>query len=181
VSTTSEGYQNDSAEASSSEGLRLTDFPDKYAGNRGELEYSSLDELAAAIQYTEATSKDALPWIKLAQVSGEPSEQGSLRYDDAIVELWGTECDYDGGVVSIEEAADKLSATGIEALLYETASSTPEQPRWRVLCWSSRGYDGGTDDLRELRTRWVARINGVLGGILAGESFTLSQAFHVGG
>jgi hypothetical protein len=177
VSTTDKGYHKDSTGAS----LRLTDFPDEYAVNSGELERSSLDELAAEIRSIEAASKGGLPYIKLAQFSGERSEQGSLRYDDAIVGLWGTEGDYDGGVVSIEEAADKLSATGIEALLYETASSTPEQPRWRVLCWSSRGYDGGTDDLRELRTRWVARINGVLGGILAGESFTLSQAFHVGG
>jgi hypothetical protein len=182
VSTTSEGYQNDSVEASVSEGVfRLTGFPDKYAGRLIELEYSSLDELASEFQSTDASSKDELPWIKLAKVSGEPSEHGSLRYDDAIVELWGSECDYDGGAVSIEEAADKLSAAGIAALLYETASSTPEQPRWRVLCWSSQGYAGGTEELRELRTRWVARINGVLGGILAPESFTLSQAYYVGG
>jgi len=46
---------------------------------------------------------------------------------------------------------------------------------------SSRAYRGSTDELRHLRARWVARANGVLGGILAPESFVLSQAFYLGG
>ena len=37
------------------------------------------------------------------------------------------------------------------------------------------------DDLKATRARFLARVNGVLGGVLAGESFTLSQSYYFGG
>jgi hypothetical protein len=46
---------------------------------------------------------------------------------------------------------------------------------------ASREYTGTPDELRTLRQRWVARANGVLNGKLAGESFTLSQSYYIGG
>ena len=160
--------------------VRLSFFRDVFARDCDEVE-GSLAELAELIQVPKAPAKDELPLIKLAQFDGDPSENGSLRYDEAISELWGVEGDYDRGEVPIEEAAERLRAAGIETLLHETPSSMPEQPRWRALCWVSQGYAGDTAELRELRARWVARINGVLGGILAGESFTLSQPYFIGG
>src|SRR5262249_4592728 len=61
-------------------------------------------------------------------------------------------------------------------------STKPPHPRhWRLWLPASRAYRGSTDELRSLRARWVARANGVLGGILARESFVLSQAFYLGG
>jgi hypothetical protein len=160
--------------------IRFTLFPDRFAGSLHEFEAPNLDTLARSFRGTKAASKDRLPWIKLAGFNGRRSSNGALRYDAALVELWGAEGDYDAGMVSIESAAGKIQAAGIEALLYETASSTPERPRWRVLAPTGRGYSGTTDELRNLRAKWAARVNGVLGGVLAPESFVLSQAFYIG-
>ena len=146
--------------------VRFTLFEDRFASFHVEVEEPSLDKLAKSLRATEAASKDKLPWIKLARVSGHPSDNGSLRYDAAITELWGVEGDYDGGIFPFEEAAGKIEAAEIEALLYETASSTPERPRWRVLAPTSRGYSGTTDELEfagevgraaQRSTRWGAR------------------------
>src|SRR5262249_43556304 len=68
-------------------------------------------------------------------------------------------------------------AAGIEAILNET--TTPGH--WRIWLPASQGYRGSTDERRALRARWVARANGALGGILAPESFVLSQAVYFGG
>jgi hypothetical protein len=106
---------------------------------------------------------------------------GACRCDAFVTALTGAEGDYDGEEITALDAALWLQAAGIEAVVGETASCTPEVPRWRVLLPASRAYLGSTDELRALRARWVARANGVLNGTLAGESFTLSQAFYIGG
>jgi hypothetical protein len=157
----------------------VTQFPNREA-SRQFYQEGRFSGLAKLVRNTSAASKDELPWLKLARFTGKRSPQGSFRYDAAVTELTGCEGDYDGEQVSIEEAADKLRAAGIEALLYETASSKPGKPRWRVICPAARMRSGDTADLRTLRWSWVARVNGVLGGILAPESFVLSQAYYFG-
>jgi hypothetical protein len=67
-----------------------------------------------------------------------------------------------------------LFAAGVACVVYTLPSHTPERPRWRVLAPCS----GLLEPAR--RQAMVARVNGVLGGILARESFTLSQAFYAG-
>jgi hypothetical protein len=74
----------------------------------------------------------------------------------------------------MEQAVEMLERAGVRAVLHSSASSTPEKPRWRVLCPLS---EKRTPDAR---AALVARLNGVLGGILANESFTLSQSYYVG-
>jgi hypothetical protein len=160
--------------------IRFTLFRNEKAKSARVLERSGISTLAGCVRGTKAPSKEQLPLIKLARFSGEPSENNALRYDAAVTELWGAELDYDRGEMPIDEAAKRLHQAGVEALLYETPSSLPEKPRWRVLCFTSRTYTGTTDELKELRAKWVARLNGVLDGIAAGESFTLSQAYYVG-
>src|SRR5262249_43673542 len=49
-----------------------------------------------------------------------------------------------------------------------------EAPRWRVLCPFSREYSP------EDRDRFLDRLNGVLGGVLEPESWTLSRAYYFG-
>jgi hypothetical protein len=161
--------------------ILLTIFPDRFASALHEIELPNLDRLARSFRGTAASNKDRLPWVKLAGFTGRRTPNGSLRSDATLDRLWGAEGDYDGELVPVEQAAAKIQASGIEALLYETASSSPERPRWRVIAPASREYAGPTDELRNLRAKWVARINGVLGGILAPESFVLSQAFYIGG
>jgi hypothetical protein len=82
--------------------------------------------------------------------------------------------------MSLTEAATRLREAEIVALLYETPSSTPEAPHWRVLAPTAQEHRGDEATLRGLRERFLARLNGVLGGVLAGESFVLSQSYYFG-
>jgi len=75
----------------------------------------------------------------------------------------------------MDDAATLLELSGISAVLYTSPSHTQDRPRWRILAPFSMEYS-------ELGVRRIAvgRINAALGGILAPESFTLSQSFYFG-
>jgi hypothetical protein len=120
------------------------------------------------------SSKDKCPLIKMAGFGTHRTEKGSLRNNENVISISGIEGDYDGEVVSLELAREMLQRAGIAALLYPSPSSTPEKPRWRVLCLLSAPRN--PDD----RATLVGWLNGVLGGILTTESFTLSQGFYFG-
>jgi hypothetical protein len=81
---------------------------------------NTIDDLAHLIRRTTATEKRTLPWIKLAKFSGIPNPKAanpdfpSLRYDDAVVEIFGVAGDYDGGKLPMATAAVWLA--GIECL-----------------------------------------------------------------
>ena len=152
----------------------ITTFQGRDAKSKQELRLT-LPQLAAMVSETRAASKMRLPWLKLAQFGDVPTVSGSLRHDANLTSLHGIEGDYDGGEVSLEDARARLEAAGLYALLYSTPSHTPEHPRWRVLCPSSGPLKP------EDRDALCARVNGALGGILARESFTLSQAYFFGG
>lgn len=115
-----------------------------------------------------AATKAELPLIKLATFAGD------YRNNSNLATIYGIEADYDAGAVTPDEAVAALRTWGIAALVYTSPSYRPGAPRWRVLCPLSRPH--GPDD----RFRFVARLNGVLGGVLASESFTPSQSFFVG-
>lgn len=119
-------------------------------------------------------NKKACPWVKLATFGGKRTAQYSLRHNDNVQEIHGIEGDYDDEVMTPEEAVAKLEAAQIRAIVYTSPSHTPEKPRWRVLCPLA------TVASPEQRTALVARLNGALGGVLASESFTLSQAYYYG-
>ena len=104
--------------------------------------------------------------------------QWSLKHDGNMVEITGIEGDYDAGAVSVERAIELLEAAGIRATVYTSWSDGLVQPpkynggpRWRVLLPLSKPHQP------QERERLVARLNGALGGILAAESFTLSQGY----
>ncbi len=180
--------------------FNATGFVDGFAAEKVDIHFNGLADLASLIQKTHARSKHDLLWIKLATFSGipnpdSPSKYPSTRYDAGVVAITGVEGDYDSGKVSMDAAANLLHSAGMAALLYETPSSTEAEPRWRVLAPFSREYAGGRFTLallgrdpgpeREarlyhLRAKLLARVNGVLGGILAGESFVLSQGYFFG-
>ena len=112
--------------------LPLTVFPNLYAKTMRETE-GSLDKIARSIRKVTATSKQELPLLKLATFGDKRSPKGSLRRDGNVVAVTGVEGDYDGEVVSPEDARDKLAGAGVEALVYTSPSHTPDKPRWRVL------------------------------------------------
>ena len=168
--------------------FNATGFTSKHAPEAIPLHFADLAALAGLIRETTSAAKADLPWIKLARFSGIPnpdsrSTRPAARYNAGLDAISGVEGDYDakpkadGGLMAIEEAAGLIERAGIEALLSETPSSTPQKPHWRVLCPTSREY---RTDLDATRTRFLARVNGVLGGVLASESFTLSQSYYFG-
>lgn len=136
-------------------------------GRYGEMQWSELCDWIDANSPTVAT-KGGLPLIKLATFTGD------YRNDANAQCIYGIEGDYDAGLIQPDCAAAMLQAAGIEAFIYTTPSHTPDKPRFRVLCPLSQPIQPAK------RHPIVARLNGVLGGILAEESFRLSQPFYVG-
>lgn len=171
--------------------LRYTVFPDT-TGQTLKQHSATWPELVEMLRAPkEWPSKDAMPLIKLATfgVLRTPTRRGSdgrvrgnaLRHDANVIAIAGIEGDYDGEKVSIAEAVRLLERHGIRAIVYSSPShgviNPPKShggPRWRVLAPMSAEYQPAQ------RAALLARLNGALGGILAGESFTLSQTYFFG-
>ncbi|MEC9312929.1 MAG: VapE domain-containing protein [Pseudomonadota bacterium] len=155
--------------------LSWTQFPDQRAKTMKAME-SSLREMAAEIPKTVRSEKGKLPYRKLATFGPDRSSKGCLRHNANVVNVTGVEGDYDLGKITPEVARDRLEDAGVAALIYTTASHMQDSkgPRWRVLC----PFSGPLPP--EERARHLARLNGVLGGVLAEESFSLSQSYYAG-
>ncbi|MGE0418518.1 MAG: AAA family ATPase [Acetobacteraceae bacterium] len=134
----------------------------------------SLHQLSQRILATSAPNKAALPWLKLALFGDTRTAKGSLRHNGNVLFISGIEGDYDGEAVQPAEAVCRLQAADLSALVYTSPSHTADRPRWRVLCPVSEWL------LPSRHAALVARLNGLLGGVLARESFTLSQAYYYG-
>lgn len=119
-------------------------------------------------------NKASCPWIKLAAFGDIRTPAGSLRNNANVQVVYGLEGDYDGGVITVDEAIDRLESHNIRAAVYTSPSHTPQNPRWRVIAPLN------SPALPEQRSGLLARLNGALGGILAGESFVLSQSYYYG-
>jgi hypothetical protein len=91
-----------------------------------------------------------------------------------VLTISGVEIDYDAEEVPFDSALQSIKTAGLIAIVYTSPSHTSAAPRWRVLAPTS------TDLRPESRAQLVARVNGVLGGIAAPESFVLSQSFYFG-
>lgn len=127
------------------------------------------------------SDKDHCPWFKFATFGNKRTVKNSLRNNENVVVVSGLEADYDGEVMSMEEAAALLKKHNIRAALYPSPSNAlvnpPKSyggPRWRVICPLARSQSP------DARKYMMARLNGALGGILADESFVLSQGFYFG-
>jgi hypothetical protein len=119
-------------------------------------------------------SKEKCPWIKGASFGAKRSDNGSLRTNENVLSISAIEADYDAGAMQLDTAAKLLEKRGIKAALYPSPSSSASKPRWRVICPLSVQHSP------HARAGFVARLNGVLGGVLAPESFTLSQGYFFG-
>lgn len=153
--------------------LKLTIFPNPQATELSQREMT-WPKFIRMLRGLKPRNKKASLLIKLATFTGEPNGTGCLRYDVAVVAVTGIEGDYDAGAVTAEEACERLQHHGLLAVVVTTHSHTADFPRWRV--FAPLAVDHAPDDC----TRLVAGLNGALGGILAGESFTLSQSYYVG-
>jgi KaiC/GvpD/RAD55 family RecA-like ATPase len=123
-----------------------------------------------------AKSKETMNHIKLGAFTGEPTAKGSYRHNAAHESVSGVEGDYDQGTMSPQDAVAALAKARLAALVYTTPSHQQDGKgnRWRVLCPLS------ADTVPSERAALLARVNGVLGGVLGDESFTPSQSFNFG-
>jgi putative DNA primase/helicase len=154
----------------------VTFFADFAARTKTE-ESLSLEQVAERVRTTSATEKSALPWLKFARFGNLPNPKtssGSLRWNGNLFAISGVVADYDGGEMTLEEAAERLDKAGIDAIVYTSPSHRYAAPRWRACCPFSAELPP------DRHYQMVARLNGVLGSVLAPESFTLSQAYYFG-
>lgn len=154
--------------------MRLSIFESLAAPTCRPVDVSWPDFVAYLSNPPEYPNKHAAPLLKLAAFGTQLSAKGSLRHDANVLSICGVEGDHDAGTVPPELAAAMLAAAGIQAVIYTSASHTGAAPRWRVLCPTSQEY------VPAVRYELMGRINRALGGVLAGESFTLSQSFYFG-
>jgi hypothetical protein len=155
----------------------ITIFADQAAADKIEC-CVTLHELASEISKPTAAEKSKLPWLELGRFGDQRSEKNCLRRKENLLSITGVECDYDGkldgGKTSLDEAVQRLRWAGVEAIVYTSPSHTAAAPRWRVLCPFASEYRP------EERDRFLDRLNGVLGGVLEPESWTLSRAYYYG-
>ena len=126
-------------------------------------------------------SKDDCPLIKLATFGDKVTATGCLRSDENMLEICGIEGDVDSETLTVAAAAQLLRDAGVESFIYSSAShevlSPPRAmggPKFRVLVPLSRPHTPNE------RGALTAKLNHVLGGVLASESFTASQSYYWG-
>jgi hypothetical protein len=168
------------ASASAAPGISITFFP-TYAAQYKTEQRLTLPELEQMLRtMTPQPTKQSLPWLKLATFGEQRTEKNCLRSDANVQHVDGIEIDLDNGVLSFDAVCSRLESAGIEALVVTSGSYTPEYPKLRVLLPLAARLNSSTENMKVERGRMVARINGLLGGNVARESFVLSQAFYFG-
>lgn len=115
-----------------------------------------------------AATKDELPLFKLATFAN------NYRSNTTVEKIYGVEGDYDAGLMQPHEAVVRLTTANVIAFIYTSPSHTPEKPKWRVIAPTSQPRNVSE------RHNLIGRINGILSGVLANESFTDSQSYYIG-
>ena len=151
----------------------ITIFPDESAQRKKQRDVT-LSGLRDLIGETTAPTRDRLPWLKLARFGKDRTDKNCLRNNANVLRVTGVEMDYDGGVMSFDEAVRVAGEANLCALIYTTPSHIDAKPKWRVLTPTSGELEP------EERAALAARVNGLYGGVFDPASFTLSQAFVFG-
>lgn len=150
-----------------------TIFP-SMAAQTCEVREFTLETLAEFVASQHAYEKSLLPWIKLAKFGEKRSAHGSLRHESNMTVLTGVVADYDGEQIAVSEAAFRLQHNNILGLIYSSPSHHPDRPRWRVVCPLTIPHPLGAHDML------MDRLNGIMGGCLAPESWVLAQCYYAG-
>jgi Primase C terminal 2 (PriCT-2) len=153
--------------------VHVTFFRDEYATTLASTQMT-LPELRASILAATARSKAALPWLKLAVFGDKRTVNGSLRHDANVTAITGIELDYDAERLSLKDGAAIVKRAGLRALLYTSPSHRDAKPHWRVLLPTSRARPPGD------RIKLARAVNELFGGVMAPESFILSQSYYFG-
>jgi hypothetical protein len=160
--------------------MNVTFFPDQW-GQTMTPASKTLEELRTLILETTARTKGELPFLKLATFGDKrspPKKNGRggkcLRNNANVLKITGIELDYDAKVMPFENAVAIVKQARLQALLYTSANYKAAKPKWRIVLPTSCDWPPTE------RKKLVARVNGLFGGIFAGESFTLSQSYYYG-
>jgi hypothetical protein len=166
-------YDDLDDEADDCPAITITFFPDAGAATKRE-QALDLTDLARRIEITTGPDKAHLPWLKCARFGDIRTDKASLRWDGNLLAITGIEGDYDGEEISFETACDVMRRGGVASIVYTSPSHTEDTPRWRVLCPLSEEYPP------DCRDAFLARLNGLFGGIFSRESWTRSQSYYFG-
>jgi hypothetical protein len=148
--------------------MKYTIWPSKNQPETYKTIESSLEEMAELLTKETSPDKDRSRMIKLAEFDAK-------RGKDGMVNIHGIEVDYDAGQRSAEWARDCLTEAGITGIIDTSYNNAPEFPKWHAFVPLSEPMNVNK------RNHMVDRLNGVLGGILAGESWGVAQCFFFGG
>lgn len=149
--------------------MKITIF-DSLTNPQGRAQEITWQDFCRARQNETAyPDKKEQPLIKLGAFESDSRGQGS-----SLLTICGIEGDYDAGQMTASAAANLLRSAGVECCVVSTFTSTPTCSKWRVYAPTSREL------LAELRQHLVTALDGVLGNVLARESYTPKQTFFVG-
>ncbi|QDF96782.1 hypothetical protein CJ010_09700 [Azoarcus sp. DD4] len=137
------------------------------AGKRHDVTWTKLCEVLA--NPDEYASKENMPLLKFSKLPRNSRTAGTVP--ENMTAVVG---DYDDGLVTVDEAVERLSTAGISAAVYTTARHRPDSPRWRVVAQLASPVT--PDEYAE----YLDLVNGALGGILAGESWETSRSYFYG-
>src|ERR1035437_4164477 len=109
--------------------VHVTFFRDEFAKTL-DAKDMLLPDLRDLILKETASTKDKLPWLKLATFGDKRTAKGSLRHDDNVNSISGIELDYDGEAMAFDDAVVIIKRTRLQALVYTSPSHTVTKPRW---------------------------------------------------
>lgn len=145
-----------------------TGHTDRSAGESVELTLKSIVELNTQ---TVADTKGELPMWGGVLLDRAKDGDKVVKIPVSFTAVMG---DHDAGTVSVKAAGAMLDAAGVTGAILETASSTPEHPRWRAVVPMSGPLPA------EQHLEQISKLNTALEGSLAPESWSTKQGYYYG-
>jgi hypothetical protein len=170
-------YFAQGADALGDQVISYTLFQDVGCARKHERVNVSWLEFARGLATPKATylHKKACPLISGCLYGESPSEEGSFKTQGNLLTLHLIEGDHDAKLCSFEQAVARLRAANVRCVIHTTASHKPgEDERWHVILPLSEWHSPGE------RAGFVGRVNRILEGVLAPESWRSAQGFFVG-
>jgi hypothetical protein len=154
--------------------FEFTFFTDRYASNAQRI-VSSWPRFVERVEKVGVQpTKDGSPPVSFCLFGDHRTPDGCIRSDANVVALAGVIVEHDQGTLSPTEALGRVERHHLRALIATTWSHTAEHPRWRGFFPLSQ-HAAPSEFFR-----FVAGVNGSLGGGIAPESFDLSRSYYIG-
>jgi RecA-family ATPase len=163
---------------------------DKTGSDMIRLKYT-LPGLQDRILTEDADTKEDLSWIKGAAFGPVISDRGSYRTNRNVTAITAIIVEHDKGDAAFDAAIAKLKKAKLLSLVYTSPSyRKKDNERWRIVLPLSEpillppGIVPHSDEsevwFKAQYEKLAARVNGILGGKLADESFGLSLSYFFG-